>query len=327
MPPSPFRRFAAAVALVLGSVLGGTTTAAPLTLAVARSPMALPIFVAEAESYFAEEGLALRIIEAPTGRRCLQLMAEGKADLATAADTAVMFESFERNDFVVLASIFSTTSDAKLLVRPAAGIRTPKDLEGKRIGVVRGTSAQYFLDAYLLIHGVDPKALQPVPVQPENAVRLLQQNHLDALAIFEPVAYQAITAMPQQLVVMPDSGTYTQTFNLVARRSLAGAQDAVLVRLLRALQKAEDLIHEQPARAQAVLRSRLGADQAFVSWVWPQRAPELSLDNGLLKSLRNQARWAIREGYVAARTAPNYLEFVYPAPLRQVQPEAVGLAH
>ena len=326
MPSSVFRRFAAAV-LVQVSLLGGAALAAPLTLAVARSPLALPVFVAEAESFFADEGLDLRIVEASTGRRCLEMMAQGQADMATAADTAIMFHSFEHHDFVVLASFFSTTSDAKLIVRQSAGIRTPKDLEGKRIGVVRGTSAHYFLDAYLLIHGVDPKALQRVPVQPENAVKLLQQNQVDALAVFEPVAYQAISAMPQQVIVLPDPGTYTQTFNLVARRGLAGAQDPVLVRMLRALQRAEALIREHPARAQAILRARLGVDQAFVTWIWPRRAPELSLDNALLKSLRNQARWALREGYVAGPTAPNYLEFVHPAPLSQVQPEAVGLAH
>lgn len=57
------------------------------------------------------------------GRRCLQLMAAGQADLGTAAETAIAFEAFERTDFSVIASFSSTASDVELVARRVAAIR------------------------------------------------------------------------------------------------------------------------------------------------------------------------------------------------------------
>jgi hypothetical protein len=85
-------------------------------------------------------------------------------------------------------------------------------------------------------------------------------------------------------------------------------------------------IREQPAKAQALLADRLGADQAFIDVIWPSLQYRLRLEPSLIKTLESEARWALREGYVRNDGMPNYLGFIHAGPLRSTLPTAVSMA-
>jgi ABC-type nitrate/sulfonate/bicarbonate transport system substrate-binding protein len=104
------------------------------------------------------------------------------------------------------------------------------------------------------------------------------------------------------------------------RRALADKEDDV-VRVLRALAKAQRFITTRPREAKDILKQRLQLDDAFVNWVWKDLDYRLGLDQSLVTTLEAEARWAVREGHVAPGLAiPNYLRFVEPAPLRRALP-------
>ncbi len=297
-----------------------------LTLAIARTPLSLPLYVAQAEGYFASVGLAPKIIDCVGGHKCLALVLDGSADIATASDLPVMFRGFERDDYVVIGSFATTSDDVKLVGRKNAGITLPDNLRGKKIGVVRGSSSQFFLDSYLLWHGIDPKSIDSIWLQPDEMSAAMRSGKVAAVAVWEPFAFDTLTALKGDAIVLPHSGVYTLSFNLVAQRRLAGARDAELVKLLRAVARAEAFIQENPRQAQAILRQRLGVDQRFVDWVWPGLRFRLALDQSLVKTLEAEARWAIREGHVVGKTVPNYLRHLHASPLREVDTNAVGLS-
>ncbi len=305
--------------------LAGTVTAAPLTVAVSRSPHSLPVLVALSEGLFEAEGLTVKAIEAPSGRRCLKLMAEGQADLGTAADTAIAFESFERTDFSVIATFSSTSSDVELVTRRSAGIKAARDLVGKRVGVVKGTSAQYFLDTFLLNNDVDPKNVLQVAIQPEGALDAMAAGQVDAVAVFQPFAYAAAHSPRVDGVVLSESGDYKQTFNLVVQTSVLKARRPDLERFLKAIHRANEFIRAQPRRAEAIFVNRLGVEPGFARWSMQRTHAELSLDEALLRTLQSQANWAVREGYATGRKPADYRTLVDAAPLRAVLPNAVGL--
>jgi ABC-type nitrate/sulfonate/bicarbonate transport system substrate-binding protein len=310
---------AAALAMPLPGV------AAPLTLAVALNPMSLPLFVAQHEGYFAAEGLALRVVDCVSGARCLAEVLDGSADLATAADTPIVLRSFGRSDFVVIGSFASTPEDTKMLVRKSSGLRHPSQLAGRRVGVAFGTSGQYFLEAYLMLHGLDPAQVTAVNVAPQEMSQALASGRVDALAAWEPHAWRTVQAQAGDVLQLSGAGVYHVTFNLVAARRLAGVRDAELTAMLRAVERAERLIHERPEVAQRILRERLGGDQRFVDWVWPGLRFRLGLEQSLLTTLESEARWALRRGHVTGSRVPNYLRLLHSGPLRAVSPESVGL--
>lgn len=326
-PCPPWRRvrFALKLAMLCGSATCLSVWAAPLAVAIARTPLSLPLYVAQAEGYFEAAGLDLKVTDCNGGHRCLQFVLEGAADVATASDSPIMFRSFEREDYAVIGTFVTTSVDVKLVARPSAGVTTPAQLRGKKVGVVRGSSSQFFLDSYLLWHGIDPGSVDLVWLQPDEMAAAMLSGKVAAVAAWEPFAFDTLSAMKGDASVLPDAGIYTLSFNLVAHKRLAGARDAELVKLLRAVARAETFIQSHPAEAQAILRKRLDVDQRFIDWVWPGLRFRLGLDQSLVKTLEGEARWAIREGHVSGKTVPNFLRYMYAPPLREVDANAVGL--
>jgi ABC-type nitrate/sulfonate/bicarbonate transport system substrate-binding protein len=296
----------------------------PLVLALAKTPLSLPFYVAEHEGYFVAEGVTVETKEVIGGVRAMQLLLDGQADLSTASETVVMFTAFKRDDFAVIASFVRSTDDVKV-ISLGESISKPEQLEGKRIGTVLGSAAEYYLNTLVLLSGKDPRSMSVMDVQPEAMAAALQQQKVDAVAIWQPYAYR-IEHDVSGAKTLPDSNFFLLRFNLIIPRRIAGVRDNDLEKLLRALDHAQRFIAAEPAKAQAILRARLQLDQPYVDWLWTRYRYQLTLDQGLLRSLEGEARWARDEGHVSDNRPPNFQTFIYARPLRSVRPSAVGIA-
>ena len=308
------------------ALAAGASAAQEVTIAVSRASLSLPVWVADSLKLFSDEGLPVTTRECIGGHRCIKLMLDGEVPLATAAEMPVMLNSLARSDFAIVATFVTSKRDIKLIAHKSAGIKAASDLRGKRIGTVQGTSAHYFLDGLLLFNAIDPREVELVLLAPEQISAALKEGHIAAAAIWEPFANRSMRALGADAVVIPSAGIYTETFNLLATRKFIAEREADVVKVLRALARAQRFIRESPQRAQAILREKLQEDQSFVDATWRDFDYRMSLNQPLVSTLEGEARWAVREGHARRDSQiPNFLQFVAPEPLRQVDPDAVTL--
>ncbi|MDD2271495.1 MAG: ABC transporter substrate-binding protein [Desulfuromonadaceae bacterium] len=300
------------------------SAAEPLRISLSQTPLSLPFYVAESQGYFVDEGLPIKIIDTIGGHRTFQQLLEGTADLATSSEAVIMFNSFKHSDFAVIASFVSSDDDIKIITRAEAGINQPKQLAGKQVGTVTGSASHYYLETLLLLNGVNPKSVRIRNLQPEDMARALQQKEVDAIAIWEPFPFKALKAVAGSKV-LTKSNAYRLTFNLIVNKKLLGSRDEELVKVLRALDRAEQFINTQPQQAKAILLNRLKLDQSFIDWIWPSYNFRLTLDQSLLTTLEGEARWARQEGLVKGNKSPNYLNFINAGPLSKVRATAVSI--
>ena len=298
--------------------------AAPLTLAIADTPAFAPALLAEAEGYFVAEGLDLKIVHCVNGRRCLQHLTDGEAQLATVADTPIVMASHAGARFDIVAT-FASGYENRLIARVDRGIRVPADLQGKRIGFVKGTTGQYFTDSYLIFNDIDPGAVTMVPLEATEAVERLARGDVDAAGLYQPHGYLATQRLGKNAVVLPGTRLNTVTFNLVSQTAAAGVRDEELVKILRALKRACDHIALQPARARALLAARLNLEPTVLDAIWSDYEFRLALEQSLIANLEAESRWAVREGLVPRGPLPDYLPLFRPAPLRAVDRRAVSI--
>ncbi len=297
----------------------------PLSLLVSTTPLSLPVYVAQARGFFELEGLDARVTDCTGGFRCLQLLLDRQGDIATVGDLPLALRAFQSKDFAVLATMSHSAEDLKLVADSGRGISAVAQLGGKRIGAVRGSASHYFLETLLFNAGIDPRGVTMVELTPEGVADAARSGTVDAVAIWEPYAHAARDAWGPRAVVLPSATVYRQTFNLVAHRNLVGARDEALRRLLRAIERAQRYIQEEPAAARALLAARLKLDARLAEAATEGMGFKLGLDQSLVSTMESQARWARREGHVDMRQLPNYLELVHRAPLLAVNPAAVGI--
>ncbi|MDR7269230.1 NitT/TauT family transport system substrate-binding protein [Pelomonas saccharophila] len=295
---------------------------APLVMAIGDSTLFAPLQLAAQEGFFAAEGLEVQVIGCINGRRCLKHLTDGEAQVATVADTPMVFALHAGHRFDIIATFGSSSRDTALVARTDRGIAKPADLAGKRIGVVRGTSAHYFTNVFLLVNGVPRDSVNLVFIDPIRGAEPLLRGEVDAAGLYRPTGPQALEQLGAKGVQLPTLRPYTVMVNLVAQPGLS--QDTLL-RLLKAAQRGVALLNGQPGRAHELLGARWKLDARHAAAQLDGYEFRLSLDQTLLSTLEAESRWAVREGLVESRAVPDYLELMRVEPLRALDPRAMTI--
>jgi ABC-type nitrate/sulfonate/bicarbonate transport system substrate-binding protein len=297
-----------------------------LTIAVAPIPMSAPIYVAADRGYFRQEGLDVSIEPYAVGKDALAAVLSGKADLATVAETPVMFAVMGGGQLFVIATICDSEKDLAIVARKDRGISQPADLKGKMIGVTPGTTADFFLESFFDFHNVPKKSTKTIPLKPAEMLPALSVGRVDAVATWEPVIGNARAELGEKVQTYYATGFYRETWNIVAAPDLVKKRPEVVKKMLRALVSAERFIVEQPVEAREMVASSLRVDKEILAATWSDLYFRIALEQSLLVNLENQARWAIRNKLVAETKVPNFMESLYPVGLKTVHPEAVAIA-
>ncbi len=141
----------------------------------------------KATAYFQQEGLDTDIRVLSAANVALKTMLEdGTLDMVSVAQTPVVFHSFVRNDYAIIAAMADSDNSHKLLARKDRGIYTPNDLKGKAIGVTKGASGQFFLDVFLLSHSINLAEVEIIDLAAGALAQALVEGRVDAIATWEP---------------------------------------------------------------------------------------------------------------------------------------------
>jgi sulfonate transport system substrate-binding protein len=116
-----------------------------------------------------------------------------KIDVAGVGSTPPIFGAAAGRDFKIIAAIQkrSRTDDA-LLVPKGSTIRSLQQLEGKRIAIAQGSSANGYILRLLLRVGISPQDVQLVNLAPADALAAFSSGRVDAWAVWQPYVAQAV---------------------------------------------------------------------------------------------------------------------------------------
>ncbi|GAA0752807.1 ABC transporter substrate-binding protein [Ideonella azotifigens] len=321
----------ALVGMLAAWLLAGSAVAAPLVLAMSRGSVTLPVQVAQDEGYFEAEGLQLKLLPCNSGRECAEAVRSGRADLATASELIVALS--ERYDLSILATISASSHQIKLIARRSAGIRAVRDLAGKRVGTVTGSSAHYFVDSLLLFNGIDPAGVKVQNFDPTQLPQALSVHELDAVAIWEPLASLTLKQLGSDALVLPSPRVYTQYFNIVAPQGLMERRGPDMRRVLHALLRAERFMARHPDEARRAMQRMLDIDAAQADAYYREQDYRVRLDQALAATISAQIRWGMAAGLLKGRPAPPPGDpalaprLIAPELLRTLSPAAVTLVN
>jgi len=333
-----FKKILVGIVIAIGILLGGYYTIRntaeqaeliELTLGVESSVLPSAVWVAENKGYFEEMGIDLDITEYDSGKASLSALLEGDKgiDICTVAPTPIMFNSFEREDYVIIATFVYSWTDIKVSANKGNSINSVKDLIGKKIGVPIGTTAQFFVEAFLIKNGVSIFDVEIIDVRPSDLPNSINNNEVDAIVIWEPHGYNARQRLGDDALILPSPDVYQTTFNFVVMKDFAEDNPEALEKFIMAIDKATTYIDNNKVESQNIVAERLNLDQEIMVSCWDDFVFEVSLDQSLIITLEAEARWAIANDLTDASEVPNYLEYFYMDALEKVKPEAVGIIH
>ena len=284
------------------------------------------VWVAENKGYFEKEGLNVKIKEFGSGRTALKAMLnEGNLDMVTAAQTPVVFNSFIRNDYVIIAAMVYSDEDVKVLARQGKGIKSPSDLRGKKIGITKGSTGHFFLGLFLIINDLGLSEVNTIDLEATALPQALAERRVDAISTREPHIWKAKKLLSEKALILSKQGIFREDFYFVANKDFVKNNPETLIGFLKAILESEEFILKNKDESINIVSERLRLNRDFTASVWDGFDFHLILDQSILISLEHQARWAIKEGLVDKKEVPNYLDFIHIDSLEEVRPNAVTI--
>ena len=317
-----------AVCCVLLSGCEPTKPAGPpekVAIAVTKSLSSVLLNISDVKGFFREEGLDATLQVHSFGKAALQSLLDGKADLAMAADTPIMFAMMKGAMLSVLATIDTSTRDEAIIAVKDRGIGAAADLKGVRVGVTLGTAGDYILDSFLVLNTLSRQDVAIVDMKPEEMTEALMQGKVDAVSTWQPHIANLRRVLGERGIMLHSDSIYTETIDIISMRTLTRQRSEAIRRLLRALVKAEGFVAAKTLESQRIMAEFSGMDAELLAGIWNDFQYNLSLNQSLLVTLEDQACWAIKNGLVERGEQPNFFEALYIDGLKSVKPDAVRI--
>ena len=204
------RRFSIAGALVASVLLSPFAAAAQETTKLGLLPFSesLAAVIADKQGYFKDAGIAVDSAKFDSGALAVPVLQSGRMDIVLSS-TVSTFQAIEQGlDAVVLAPaavVRTAPPDTTTAVMARKGaIKSPKDFEGKRIGVnVINSTAWLHAVAWLEKHGVDRTKVRFTEVPFPQMNDPLLNGQLDAIVQVEPFRSALMASGNAEIVGWP----------------------------------------------------------------------------------------------------------------------------
>lgn len=270
------------VAIVLLALLAGLVAdagaQAPIKVRFAWQPYnAVLFYTARDLKLFEKAGLDAELIKFTAGPPQFAAYRSESIDaglFGTAGFVVGLSQGLDLKNFYI--QIVSAYADG-LVVRPDSGIATLKDLKGKKIGFLRGTSAHLGLVTALQKAGLTPADIEMVTMDITNMVPAFANKNVDGAYAWEPWIAKMEATGGKVLVRSKDVGLNTSD-HWVVREKWAKANPEGMRRLVRVVDLAYEAFTKDKSVAIRATAENLGVSEAVARQIVDIN-PTLSLAN------------------------------------------------
>jgi putative hydroxymethylpyrimidine transport system substrate-binding protein len=239
----------------------------PFTLVLDYFPNAdhAGIYAALENGLYAKNGLDVKIQVPPDPSAPLKLLAAGKADLAISYTPELLLARDGGQEDIVSVGALVQKPLTSLMALPSGGVKTPKDLAGKKVATSGIPYQSAYLKTILATAGVDASSVQEVNVGFNLTQAMLSKRADASLGSFwnyEGVDLQRRNENPT-ILRMEDIGvpTYNELIFVARRQDLDAAGSSRLRRFLSATAAGHRLIRQNPkAGVDALAKADKGLD-------------------------------------------------------------------
>jgi NitT/TauT family transport system substrate-binding protein len=211
---------------------------------------------AVAEGYYKEAGLDVKLIEGNGSGNTAQLVASNRSQLAYADAVAVSQLIAKGAPMKVLSTIYQSNPNEVSALKKT-GIKSVKDLAGKKVGVPSGSSQTTMLPLFLKANGLKESDVNLINMPATAMVPALLQGQVDAI-LGSIDAYQIqLEAQGAELTNFrfADNGVPTVSTSIFASNSYIKDNPEVIKKFIAASLKGWSFALDNPEKSVKALKS------------------------------------------------------------------------
>ena len=219
------------------------------------------VIVAADKGFFEKEGLPVEVTSFSTGTAASEAFQAGRGDTIASGDQPAV-RLWVRG---VGVGICPTASYGHISVVVAhKGISKPSDLRGKKVGILLGSTSDYFARLYLASGHVDPKDVDLINLQAAEMVTGIVRGDIDAFVGFQPFGTRAVQASKDVYIVTTGEKYFTEWLMTSATPDYAKTHQAELIAYVRALKAASVWCNQNREETAQIVAKHFNIDIATV---------------------------------------------------------------
>lgn len=310
------------VAGVLVASLGATSVQAQkIRIFAGSSPVFAPVFIADQKGFFKEEGVDVLVRPFTSGADATEGFRSGAADFLVASDVPLIY-LLVGGDTVMLAQ-FSANPDMLVIVGPA-GAMQPKDLKGKKIGLVTKSASEFLLNNYLQRAGMTLSDVERVHLAPFDQVSAVARGDVYALSSWKPfdLKIKQVTNDKQQVISDNGKESYILYSGILAKRDFVAKNPADAGKVLRAIGKASKWLSTASMEERsAALGAYLKTDAKDVQHVIANNTWDMTVSPKFVSTMSGIEEFLSKQGLTKGRV--NWAAAYDWSHLKQIDPKLV----
>lgn len=204
--------------------------------------------------FYEEEGIDLEILEGNGSVTTGQLISN-KSDTFGLADSAALIPIMAKGLPIKAVAMVTPASSLAVIARQDSGVRTLKDLEGKRIAVTAGDSITQIWPAVVAANDLNESRIQLVFVDAAAKIPTTLEGRTDALmgAAGDQSFILRDNGVPVVDLIFADHGVNVLNLGIFVHEDLMEDDPDLIRRFLRATKKSHEALEANRARALQLL--------------------------------------------------------------------------
>jgi NitT/TauT family transport system substrate-binding protein len=300
--------------------------AEPVTLGILMLEPSIPIFIAENQRFFSQNGLEITFKNYDTGLSALNGMLKGDLDIACAVGEFVLVGKAFNNEQIQTIGVMDKNEYTFIVGRKDRGIQTIADLKGKRIGVIRETMLEFFLGRFLELHGIEIKDVTLISLNSNpQCAEVIVSGDLDAVITVPPFVNIAKDKLGDKAILFPAQENQTLFSLLICKKEWINQHPEIIKQFLNAIRQSEEYLAHHPDESKNIVKKKLNLSDSDIAVIWSRNFFSLSFDQSLIVAMNDEARWMIGNNLTSQKTVPDFKNYIYVDGLKAVNPSAVNI--
>jgi NitT/TauT family transport system substrate-binding protein len=252
-------------------------------------------WIAMEKGYFKEQGLEIEPIVFTSGIPMMQALSGGSIDVAIMGAVIANFPSRGVGKVFLINDIEYDT--AMLFARPETGAKSIKDIKGKKVATVKGTTAHVFLHTALKKNGLDSnKDIELVSMDMAGAVSAFISGAVPFVATWAPFHVQIREKVKGAIMLSSAKDFYPQAAIMggwVASNAFYKDHKEVLKKIIKAWIPANDYLLSKPDEALKLIHGKAYSNIPFsdIEASWKAEKCETSKNWAKLYKDGTVAKW------------------------------------
>jgi sulfonate transport system substrate-binding protein len=236
------------------NVVAGSAAAEEIRIATQPIPHYAPIFVAKQKKWLEEELAkvgakpAIKWTSFTAGPPINESFAAGQQDIGFLGDTPAIIGKAAGIDTRIIGLTSTGPKSLAVIVPAKSGIRSPKDLKGKKVAVVKGSYAHHLLVLVLEKGGLTTNDIELINLSQADIATAIINGNIDAAAVWEPLISKLETQGAVR-VLADGTGIKKGELVIIATDAFVSKHREQTKALLRAYQRGAKFIKSNPKEA------------------------------------------------------------------------------